>query len=306
MMLFITFMLVVKAVSSGENIKYGQRGGSIELQAKDVSMPVTSIVWKHGTNKAAEWFDGEEVPTYFRTFHGNSRINTSTWSLTILDLQPEFDGEYSAEVNNQNAKSSETLKVIGPVEEANVVSEDCNLAESENCTLSCNGKGDGPLEYSWTWSDGKSANPMLTVQKREDGMEYTCRVSNPVSSKEDTFSVPKRAESPSNLGVKVGVPVVLVVIVAVAAGLAWWKKKKGQGQGEVTTVYSQVAGRADGDDVHANNTGNGASNNIQGETGGGENTGNKPNPTADASAGNSTGDITKAETSGGGKGPSDP
>lgn len=76
---------------------------------------VSNIIWKHGKNKAAEWFkeDGEAV-TYFGDFNTETVVlDKTTWSLVFTNLQPKYNGYYSAEVNNKDPTRNLVLSVIG-------------------------------------------------------------------------------------------------------------------------------------------------------------------------------------------------
>lgn len=89
---------------------FGRRGGSIELPVE--STEVTNIIWKHGKNKAAEWFMEDNQPTYFSQFENSTVLNNETWSLKISDLQPHHNGIYSAEVNNKDPTKTFKLTVL--------------------------------------------------------------------------------------------------------------------------------------------------------------------------------------------------
>lgn len=104
----------VPPTATAQEKVYRLRGGSIELPVELPGAKVTSIIWKHNKDKAAEWFeeDGDEI-TYFGKFQSVTVLNKKTWGLNISDLQPIFNGIYSAEVNNKDSTMSLTLEVIG-------------------------------------------------------------------------------------------------------------------------------------------------------------------------------------------------
>ncbi|KAG5283202.1 hypothetical protein AALO_G00039460 [Alosa alosa] len=120
---------------------YGAKGKSIELKVEKQpeGVKIVSIIWKHGKNKAAEWFEeDQEPPIKFGIFNTSSTsLVQDKWFLIISDLQSMFDGVYSAEVNNKDPTQSVTLTVIEAVSKPEVTKE-C-IPESTNCTLTCKG-----------------------------------------------------------------------------------------------------------------------------------------------------------------------
>ena len=83
------------------------------LKAEEVTEKVTSIIWKHNKDKAAEWFEGDDAPNYYIKFKSVATLDTQTWTLNISNLQPHFSGTYSAEVNNKDPTQFVTLTVLG-------------------------------------------------------------------------------------------------------------------------------------------------------------------------------------------------
>ena len=108
----IIFPIISTTFTISEDKVFVLRGGSIMLQADKVTR-VSSIIWKHNKNKAAEWFEKDDVPTYFDIFESVTTLDMQTWALNISNLQPHFSGKYSAEVNNKDPTTFVTLTVIG-------------------------------------------------------------------------------------------------------------------------------------------------------------------------------------------------
>lgn len=83
-----------------------------------------------------------------------------------------------------------TLPPVGPVSEPTI--SDCDDDSSINCTLICEGTGDGPLTYTWFDDEGqKTTGSTLIVEKKSSDMVYTCQVSNLVSKATSRKTVPK-------------------------------------------------------------------------------------------------------------------
>lgn len=104
------FFLAIKT-----EIVYGLRGGTVELPVEQLpeGTKVTSIIWKHGKDKVAEWFeeDGEDV-TYFGQFYSSTALNKKTWGLNISDLQPSHTGNYWTELNNKDPTKAIHLIIL--------------------------------------------------------------------------------------------------------------------------------------------------------------------------------------------------
>ena len=109
----IIFPIISTTFTISEDKVFVLTGGSIVLQAEPVTEKVTSIIWKHEKDKAAEWFEGDDAPNYYIKFKSVATLDTQTWTLNISNLQPHFSGKYSAEVNNKDPTQFVTLTVIG-------------------------------------------------------------------------------------------------------------------------------------------------------------------------------------------------
>ena len=109
----IIFPIISTTFTISEDKVFVLTGGSIVLQAEPVTEKVTSIIWKHEKDKAAEWFEGDDVPLIFDKFTPVATLNTQTWALHISKLQTRFSGNYSAEVNNKDPTQFLTLTVLG-------------------------------------------------------------------------------------------------------------------------------------------------------------------------------------------------
>ncbi|XP_041933777.1 CD48 antigen-like isoform X2 [Alosa sapidissima] len=206
---------------------YGAKGKSIELKVEKQpgGAKIVSIIWKHGKNKAAEWFEeDQEPPIKFGIFNTSSTsLVPDKWFLIISDLQSIFNGVYSAEVNNKDPTQSVTLTVIEAVSKPEVTKE-C-IPESTNCTLTCKGTGDGPTQYSW--NDEEWNGPVLTVLKSENQeVLYTCNFSNPVSWKTNSVSVPRTITTyESTKGGIIAAAVVIIFILLLVLAVAFLCKR---------------------------------------------------------------------------------
>ena len=81
-----------------------------------VTEPITSILWKHGLNKATEWDlgFGPDVD-YYRTYRDRTELDKETGQLVINNMTIEDIGEYSVEINGR-LLSKTTVKQMSEYE----------------------------------------------------------------------------------------------------------------------------------------------------------------------------------------------
>lgn len=93
---------------------YGAKDKPITLTLKQLDLRKGSkpVTWKHNNDKAVELYDGEE-PVYYVFFNSTTTLDIETWDLLISNLQPEFSGTYSAQVDYKDSPDTVTLVVIG-------------------------------------------------------------------------------------------------------------------------------------------------------------------------------------------------
>ncbi|XP_042565701.1 SLAM family member 8-like isoform X1 [Clupea harengus] len=221
----ITSLLIftsVTSVFSGD--VYGIINGSVEISAAQVTKDtnVYAITWKHNKDKAADWYEGDDAPTYYDIFKSVTTLDMQTWALNISNLQTHFSGKYSAEVNNKDPTQFVTLTVLDAVSQPNIT-QVCNPS---SCTLTCKATEDEHSQYTWTDSRGERKDgPVWTVENRAEDQDvtYTCNISNPVSWKIETFTVPGRIAYEIILGIG---SAVLVVLVLIGIGSYYCRKRK--------------------------------------------------------------------------------
>ncbi|XP_078147198.1 uncharacterized protein LOC144543022 [Centroberyx gerrardi] len=163
---------------------YKKVGDSVVLSPdlSSVTGPITSILWKHGSDLAMEW-DGKEVVSY-RQFKDRGDLDIPTGELTITGLTREDSGLYTAEINYK-VTSQTQLRVISPVPKP-IVFTWCD-AELTFCLLSCDGdtREAEPVSYSWKKGDTiKIELPKqhkITKEKDFSDTLFSCMLENPVN-----------------------------------------------------------------------------------------------------------------------------
>ncbi|XP_071186108.1 SLAM family member 7-like [Salvelinus alpinus] len=174
---------------SGEDL-YHQVGGELVLTPNTSTVPhsITSILWKHGRNKVAEWdkdFGGLDI---YGAFKERTTLDQTTGELRISGLMKTDSGVYSVEFNSKQLDKTYKLSVIKAVPKPTITSS-CN-ANKTSCTLTCEGNTTDaePVTYSWKVGEGawKVLDKQMNVSKSDsgksaNGYKYTCKLNNTVS-----------------------------------------------------------------------------------------------------------------------------
>ncbi|XP_035614148.2 uncharacterized protein LOC118372392 isoform X3 [Oncorhynchus keta] len=175
------FYLVRTVVSKDHKM-----GGELVLtpDKSTVSDPITSILWKHGKDKVAEWdkdFGGLDI---YGAFKERTTLDQTTGELRISGLKKTDSGVYSVEFNSKQLDQTYNIYVIKAVPKPTITSS-CN-PDKTSCTLTCEGDTTDaePVIYSWKVGERASnvSDKQLSVSKSTNGIKYTCKLSNAVSS----------------------------------------------------------------------------------------------------------------------------
>eukprot|EP00063_Salmo_salar_P032753 XP_014007588.1 PREDICTED: uncharacterized protein LOC106575549 isoform X1 [Salmo salar] len=230
-------------------------GGELVLKPdkSTVTDPITSIAWKHGKNKVAEWdkdFGGLDI---YAAFKNRTTLDQTTGELRISGLMKTDSGVYSVEFNSKLPDKTYKLSVFKAVPKPTITSS-CNTNKT-SCTLTCEGDTTDAEPVTYRWKEGEGAwevvGKQLTVSKSDtgksnNGYNYTCKMKNAVSEEVSEVFGEVFGPERSNTGAVVGgVVVTIVVLVAVITGFLVWKKQTGDAgniRDDVApdTVYSTV------------------------------------------------------------------
>ncbi|XP_029596631.1 uncharacterized protein LOC115179342 isoform X4 [Salmo trutta] len=165
-------------------------GGELLLtpDKSTVTDSITSILWRHGKNKVAEWdnaFGGLDI---YAAFKERTTLDQTTGELRITGLMKTDSGVYSVEFNSKLLDKTYTLSVIKAVPKPTITSS-CN-PDKTICTLTCEGDTTDaePVTYSWKVGEGawEVLDKQLNVSKSETGnstnsYNYTCKLKNSVN-----------------------------------------------------------------------------------------------------------------------------
>ncbi|XP_042369071.1 lymphocyte function-associated antigen 3-like isoform X2 [Plectropomus leopardus] len=186
----IVFLTRTAVIADSEEPIYKAVGDKVVLKPSpsviDPTDPITSVMWKHGRDIAAEWYGGEAFS--YRHFKGRCSLNSSTGALTIAGLTRNDSGSYTAEINNRGTNATQ-LQVISPVSKP-TVSTWCDAAMTY-CVFTCEGNATEaePISYIWGASDllwYPSPNT-YRITKEEKERSFYCMLDNPVSSRSSEF-----------------------------------------------------------------------------------------------------------------------
>ncbi|XP_064826613.1 uncharacterized protein LOC135543349 isoform X2 [Oncorhynchus masou masou] len=214
------FLYVAQKLVSGD-LKVG---GEFVLtpDKSTVPDPITSILWKHGKNKVAEWdndFGGLDI---YGLFRGRTTLDQTTGELRLSGLKKTDSGVYSVEFNSKLLDQTYALSVIKAVPKPTITSS-CN-PDKTSCTLTCEGNTTDAEPVIYSWKKGERAwevlDKQLSVSKNDtgksaNGIKYTCKLSNAVSSQVSEPVVEVFGPEHSSIGAVVALVVVTIVAFAV-------------------------------------------------------------------------------------------
>ncbi|XP_031679967.1 uncharacterized protein LOC109890354 [Oncorhynchus kisutch] len=216
---------------------YHQVEGDLVLKPEKSTVPdhITSILWKHGKNKVAEWYKDYGLDIY-GTFINRTTLDQTTGELRISGLMKTDSGVYSVEFNSKLLDKTYTLSVIKAVPKPTITSS-CN-PDKTSCTLTCEGDTTDaePVTYSWKEGEGPwvVGGKLLIVSKSHTGnstnsYNYICKLNNTVSGEVSEPGEEVFGSEPSNRDfVGVVVTAIVATVFIVITGMLVWKKKKGR------------------------------------------------------------------------------
>ncbi|XP_070969187.1 T-cell surface antigen CD2-like isoform X2 [Oncorhynchus clarkii lewisi] len=220
------WLYVAQKLVSGD--LYLKVGGELVLTPDKSTVPdsITSILWKHGKNKVAEWdkdFGGLDI---YAAFKERTTLDNTTGKLRISGLEKTDSGVYSVEFNSKLLNKTYTLSVIKAVPKPTITSS-CN-PDKTSCTLTCEGDTTDAEPVTYSWEEGervsKVLDKQLSVSKSTNCIKYTCKLSNAVSSNVSEPVGEVFGPERYRIGAVVALVVVAIVAFAVIIGLVWKKK----------------------------------------------------------------------------------
>nr|XP_029504110.1 uncharacterized protein LOC115119452 [Oncorhynchus nerka] len=171
---------------SGEQL-YRKVGGELVLtpDKSTVTDSITSILWKHGRNKVAEWDKDFGPLDIYAAFKNRTTLDNTTGELRISILKKTDSGVYSVEFNSKLLGQTYTLFVIQAVPKPTITSS-CN-PDKTSCTLTCEGNTTDAEPVTYSWKKGERAwqdlDKQLIVFKNYTGKStnsytYFCKMKN--------------------------------------------------------------------------------------------------------------------------------
>ncbi|XP_028847946.1 CD48 antigen-like isoform X2 [Denticeps clupeoides] len=216
--------LLISSSFPAEIVKNVLKGESVTFTGVSYVGNITSMLWKWETSKVAEWEKEDTEPTYYRKFTNRSSLDMKTWTLTLQNLESEFNGLYSLEIDQETRKTFQ-LTVYESVSKPNIDKK----CDSVNCTLTCKGVQSDNISYSWKDNKGNrlSGNVWRVTKSTDLDVVYTCNVSNPVSWNNSSITEREMFPSDSHSAVVVGATsAVFVVAVAVAVAVIYFRNRQ--------------------------------------------------------------------------------
>ncbi|XP_006990657.1 CD48 antigen [Peromyscus maniculatus bairdii] len=175
--------------------KNAPTGSNITLNVlkKDLGS-YTRLTWLHTTKQKIIEYEYNDTETiYDSVFKGRVKLDHTSGELHISNVRKEDKGLYYMRVFSETEKEyTITLNVFDPVSKPSISFERTeDSAESCHLKLSCNAEGQN---VTYTWYDNTRPLPKegqgyvldLIITPQNWSASYTCQVSNPVNSKNDT------------------------------------------------------------------------------------------------------------------------
>lgn len=226
-------VLPLAAISSAlaENKRvYVAVGDKITLTlVPPVPESINRVFWEHGVDLVAEWTNREF--TYYGAFKNHTKLEENG-RLEIRNASKTESGVYEVEVNNKVQDLRYDVIVIEkvPKPKVRVTPLRCD-ANSNNCTLICDGSTEDaePVSYSWKMGNGdwkESTKDMVIGNETEHVKSFSCQIKNPVSVNESDHEDNPffKVKPTSNDAVGMGLGIFFLVAVAGLCGLACWKR----------------------------------------------------------------------------------
>ncbi|XP_048835015.1 uncharacterized protein LOC125709963 isoform X2 [Brienomyrus brachyistius] len=212
------------SISDGEQV-LGLVGGNVTLKPS-VDQSISSITWKRGQDKAAEWDKMLHIDYYtICKTEPRCQLNHSTGELTIMKLKPNEKLNLSAEINGMAAKSFFTVIALGHVSKPSV---GINCTNNQ-CDLVCEGNDKEYTSYYWMENNKAIHSKNLTVYKSDKlDKTYRCEANNILSSeKSDLIREADLFKGGVTYGgITTAIICILIILVAVAgAGILYYKKQ---------------------------------------------------------------------------------
>ncbi|XP_076770601.1 CD48 antigen isoform X2 [Arvicanthis niloticus] len=173
-------------------------GSNVTLKIKDSLRSYNRLTWLHTTSqKIIEYTYGGKKTIFESAFKDRIDLEETNGALHIYNVQKEDRGSYYMRVLHETEEQWKiTLEVFDPVFKPSIEIEKTEEStDSCHLRLSCevkDQKEDQHVDYTWYENSGPilQKNPgnvlELTVTPQNKSTFYTCQVSNPVSSKNDT------------------------------------------------------------------------------------------------------------------------
>ncbi|XP_029086018.1 CD48 antigen isoform X1 [Monodon monoceros] len=214
------------ATSIQDYSKYAISSSNISLSISSLPRNYKTLTWFYTTDqKIVEWESGQLK--YFNTkFKDRVRLDLQSGTLHIHNVQKEDSSTYLLMVLKDPGYEDEwkiSLVVLDPVPKPVIEVKKTQEVNKCHLTLSCVIQ-DQPVNYTWYAEslpkESRSSVLEVTHTPQNYSSSYTCQVSNPVSSQNNTVNF----TSPCVLAPSSGVAWTatwLVIMVTTVLGLLW-------------------------------------------------------------------------------------
>ncbi|XP_010790370.1 ABC transporter F family member 4 isoform X2 [Notothenia coriiceps] len=228
---FLTYFTLTSFLVAGQSPEYALQGGEVSLKPGVTGNP-DGILWKHNGNKVVE-FNGKEQHVY-KPFENRITVDWVSADIQITDLRFEDSGEYELELE-LNKKLQRFLYQLDVIDKIAKPTISCEINDDSIGNISgkllCSAKP-GRLQSvkKLEWRSQGSVQPgpefNIPLGGEHNEEEYSCTVSNPLSSETATFTAkdcyPVKS---SSVGVTAGlVSLFCILLLGVLLGIVLYCK----------------------------------------------------------------------------------
>ncbi|XP_052439497.1 uncharacterized protein LOC127978682 isoform X2 [Carassius gibelio] len=246
--LFLFFALLMDITGcSAEICVFVQTGASVQLDIQTQELPEFYVLFwsNYKLENIVTYMNKEVIPHLL--YKDRVDFNTTTFSLTLKNMQKTDSGLYRAKTNGQSEKNIVTYRVsvLDEVEDP-VLAVNSSWSSPDPCCFTCKGSN----MFISSISNGSSCSKEEvasadnhTLRLSCSGESIMCHYSNPVSLKSQVKKVNELCTFEKEVS---GFPAWIIVSICLftltlAAGSSFWiyKEKKGTRKNE-QTVYAKV------------------------------------------------------------------
>ncbi|KAK2900512.1 hypothetical protein Q8A67_008627 [Cirrhinus molitorella] len=257
-LLVLLLHLTFKTGFTAEISVFVKMGASVQLDIQTQLQKIDFILWeKDNSTQIVTYISSKKKSNFDSTYKNRVYFNPETFSMTLNNMENTDNGLYTALANYETYVAAYNVSVYDEVK-APVLTVNSNQSSSDSCIVNFTCRSHhftlnstynrGSCSQKEVISDGINTLILSCSEK-----SIICKLSNPVSSKEDKKYIkelcvnkdqnPEESSSSSTPWWPVGVGVAAIVLILTGLVILYCKHKKGAQKEVEGTVYAQAEGQ---------------------------------------------------------------